>query len=75
MHKLAIVLVLLALIACDKAPTETKVSMSSNESAAGEAAADRLAAVLAAQTVEFSARYQYRNPLETLVFVGVNRLR
>ncbi len=65
MHKLTVLLMALALTACDKAPTE------SGEPAAVESSPDRLATVLGVQAAEIKARYQYRHPQETLEFFGV----
>jgi predicted methyltransferase len=65
MRKLTVLLVVLALTACGKTPTE------SSESATNGASDNRLEAVLDAQSETIKARYQYRHPQGTIDFFGV----
>lgn len=53
------------------APAETAVEVAETDTAAATVNAERLQAVLDAQSDEVKARYQYRNPAETLAFFGI----
>lgn len=54
------------------APTETAAAAPEADTGAGEVSnAERLQAVLDAQPDEAKARYQYRNPAETMAFFGI----
>ncbi len=69
-------LVLLAgliLVACQQAPepAEPEEAAAAPAEEAAPAEVDVLAAVLDAQPDEMKARYQYRNPKETLEFIGI----
>ncbi len=77
MHKYITLLLAVALAACQPATestTEPEADATAAEPAAAEARAaegDRLADLLAAQPEEVQARYEYRNPQETLEFFGI----
>ena len=74
MRSLLIIAAALALASCSKqAPpaAETQPSATAEAPAAEPTSAERLDAVLAAQTDETKARYPYRHPKETLEFFGV----
>lgn len=62
-----------ALAGCQQSsqPTEDSTAEESTEAMAEESQSATLAAVLDAQPEEFKARYQFRNPQETLEFFGI----
>lgn len=65
MYRLAVLIVILAVAACDKAPTE------SSDPATDENSDNRLETVLASQPETFKSRYQHRHPQGTLEVFGV----
>lgn len=78
MHRLLVLIAALTLAACSgeqSAAPETAPAAAETAAPMAKEAADEapvtLASVLAAQPNEVQARYQYRNPEETLVFFGV----
>ncbi len=76
MARYLILALVLALGACQKAPEarpDKSPDGASDAQAASEpaSAASRLAEILAAQPEAVKARYQYRNPGETLAFFGI----
>jgi len=74
MKKLSVIIVVLALSACGKGPTDGAGPADEQmpaEPPAEATASDRLAGVLAAQPAEVKARYQFRHPQGTLEFFGI----
>ena len=72
MQKYIVLLLTLAVAACQPAPESATTSAVENKATAAPAVEeDRLAAVLKAQPEEVQARYQYRHPRETLEFFGI----
>jgi len=74
MHKYLLLLAALALTACQQATEEAAVEEPAADESVVESAqatTPSLADVLAAQTDEMKARYQYRHPQETLEFFGI----
>ncbi|MDJ0911709.1 MAG: hypothetical protein QNI99_21155 [Woeseiaceae bacterium] len=73
MRYLLILLATLAFAGCQQAPEETTepASDAAVEETSGTSASDRLAAVLRAQPEEARGRYRYRNPQETIEFIGI----
>ena len=69
MQKFLLLLAALALAACQQATEEAATEESVVEEA--QAATPSLADVLAAQSDEMKARYQYRHPQETMEFFGI----
>jgi len=72
MHKYIVLLLAVALAACQPA-TESQSDSAAEKAAVAESAKKdtRLATVLAAQPEDVQARYQYRHPKETLEFFGI----
>jgi len=74
MQKFFLLLAALALAACQQATEEAAVEEAATEASVVEeaqAATPSLADVLAAQSDEMKARYQYRHPQETMEFFGI----
>ncbi len=74
MQKFLLLLAALALAACQQATEEAAVEEAATEESVVEeaqAATPSLADVLAAQSDEMKARYQYRHPQETMEFFGI----
>ncbi len=65
MYRVAVLVVVLAVTACGKTPTE------SSDPATEDASDNRLETVLAAQPETIKARYQHRHPQGTLEYFGV----
>jgi len=74
MQKYLLLLATLALAACQQAPEEAAMEEAATEESVieeAQTATPSLADVLAAQSDEMKARYQYRHPQETLEFFGI----
>lgn len=74
MYKLLLLLVALVVTGCGKPQEPTAPAAAADTAAPASStssSAERLAAVLASQPEDVQARYQYRNPQETLEFFGI----